>query len=401
VRDGLLPSNVLQQIPRSNLWRWKNESADKYRTFDLNLKTGEDYELIRSFALNNKAKRVFSAYVRLSTFFVELVQSIPKFRNHISNAKIRIIKAIEKGKGLLGLLNILRVFGIPVSTFRQWRLETHTSCFNSIMNKCNRIYPTQLSKIEVKLMKDKLIDPFYQYWPISSIAFDSLRNGSLPLHLNTWYKYAKQFGVIRLKPNHRRKKQRMGVRAQRPNQIWHADITRFVTVDNAAHYIYLVVDNFSRKILSWAIAEKVSASVRRHTIDDALKSLSNNNQKIVLITDGGPENSFDNNSNSFVHFRALIDIRYSNSLIEAHNKVIKYNYLYPKTIANGVQLRKEVKFSINDFNNRPHISLDGSTPNECHAAMKLDHEFLRKLKIEAQIKRKLDNLKSRCEACTD
>jgi hypothetical protein len=32
------------------LWRWKNEAADKYETFDLNLRTCQDYDLIRSFA---------------------------------------------------------------------------------------------------------------------------------------------------------------------------------------------------------------------------------------------------------------------------------------------------------------------------------------------------------------
>jgi len=42
--------------------------ALKYKTFDLNLKAAQDYELIRYFAQSKKAKRVFSAYVRLSKF---------------------------------------------------------------------------------------------------------------------------------------------------------------------------------------------------------------------------------------------------------------------------------------------------------------------------------------------
>jgi len=48
-------------------------------------------------------------------------------------------------------------------------------------------------KKPLKTLKEKLMDPVNQYWPVLSIAFDSLRNGSLPLSLNTWYKYANRW----------------------------------------------------------------------------------------------------------------------------------------------------------------------------------------------------------------
>lgn len=243
--------------------------------------------MIKTFSQSKRAKQVFSAYVRLSKFFVELVQGIPKFHKHIGGMKIPVVKVIERVKDSLGLQDVLRVFGISVSTFRQWKLETYTSCFNSIVDKCNRIYPTQLSNPEIKSLREKLIDSANQYWPISSIAFDSLRNGSLPLSLNTWYKYSRRLGITRPKPNDRRKKSVEGIRAQRPNQIWHADITRFVTADNVAYFIYLVVDNFSRRILSWRISDKVSALTRRETIGDAAKDLKNGDEHVLLITDGG------------------------------------------------------------------------------------------------------------------
>src|SRR5579859_5952146 len=111
---------------------------------------------------------------------------------------------------------------------------------------------------------------------------DCLRNGTLPLALNTWYKYAKRLSLTRLKTDGRRKKHVEGIRAISPNQIWHADITRFVTSDNQIHYIYLVVDNFSRKILSWFVADKVSALIRRNTIGEALKTFEGGEEPIVL-----------------------------------------------------------------------------------------------------------------------
>jgi putative transposase len=195
-RENLLAKEITARIPRSNIWRWRHEPSDKYKSFDLNLRASQDYDLIRAFSQSKKAKRVFSAYVRLSKFFVAMAQGSPKFQRHVHAMKIDVVKVIERVKDSLGFQKALQVFGISVSTFRQWRLESYTSCFNSIVDKCNRIYPTQLSSLEVRSMREKLIDPVYQFWPISSIAFDSLRNGSLPLCLNTWYKYAKRLGVV-------------------------------------------------------------------------------------------------------------------------------------------------------------------------------------------------------------
>jgi len=316
--------------------------------------------------------------------------------------RMPVVKIIDRIKGSLGLINVLHYFDISVSTFRLWSMETFTSCFYSIVNKCNRIYPTQLSNPEITKLKEKLLSPQYEYWPVSSIALESLRNGSLPLALNTWYKYRKRLGIELCRPKDRRKKKVEGIRATQPNQIWHPDITRFVTVDNQIHYIYLVVDNFSRKILSWFVGNKVSALIRRQTISEALKSFKGA-EEIVLITDGGPENSLMDYLDSLPvpisHQKALLDIQCSNSLIEAHNKVIKYNYLYKMTIPDEGELKKAMDWICYDFNNRPHISLNGLTPNESHQNMILDKDSLKAKKKTASEERKRFNFKNRCTSC--
>jgi len=59
------------------------------------------------------------------------------------------------------------------------------------------------------------------------------------------------------------------LKATFPNQYWHADITIFKTLDNVKQYIYLVVDNYSRKILSWDMADRVSGEIRVQTLREA------------------------------------------------------------------------------------------------------------------------------------
>lgn len=123
---------------------------------------------------------------------------------------------------------------------------------------------------------------------------------------------------------------------------------------------------------------------------------------VILLTDGGPENKFDaiqNCQTEIDHKIALLNIHYSNSLVESHNKIIKYNYLYKMEIPDRNQLHKMMEFIVDDFNNRPHISLNGLTPNEVEANVQLD-----KIKRSNQLQcateaRKIYNNLNLCDHC--
>lgn len=236
------------------------------------------------------------------------------------------------------------------------------------------------------------------------MALHALRSNVLPLSLNTWYKYVNRLGLSRKVPSDRRKKNHVGIRAERPHQVWHADITAFVTSDQVRHYIYLVADNFSRKIVAWKVATVVSAILRKKTITEALQNIHRQpDQTVLLLTDGGPENRLskfiEQEQLPLQQATALVDVHYSNSLIEAHNKLIKYNYLYRMEISNGTQLEKAMKHIVEDFNNRPHISLKGLSPNEAEQNLSVNHEQLSLNKETAAQDRKAYNQTHRCKQC--
>ncbi len=302
-------------------------------------------------------------------------------------------------------MRALHFFNISVPTYRLWSLQSLTECFESLIQSCNRIFPNQLSLPQVRLLKQLLLDQKFQCWPVSSIALYALRENILPLSLNTWYKYVHKLGINRPRPVSRRKKSNVSIRAQHPHQIWHADITVFTTVDQVKHYIYCVVDNYSRKILSCIAHPSVKAELRHETVADALKKVNELNSPITLITDGGPENnlkSFLGNLSHPVELRkALVDVHYSNSLIEAHNKILKYNYLYRMDIHDGTHLNIVLLKIVDDFNNRPHISLDGLTPNEAEQNIQLDRTKLSNHIQQATLERKIYNQLHRCSHCKE
>ena len=51
-------------------------------------------------------------------------------------------------------------------------------------------------------------------------------------------------------------------------------------------------------------------------------------------------------------------------MIEAVNKRIKYNSLFPAEIQNFEQTKKQLEKAVNEYNEKPYHPLLGLTPNE-------------------------------------
>src|SRR5205807_1231486 len=50
-------------------------------------------------------------------------------------------------------------------------------------------------------------------------------------------------------------KPKIGLRTTRPNEMWHIDTTVIRLLDGTRAYMHAVIDNFSRRILAWRVAE--------------------------------------------------------------------------------------------------------------------------------------------------
>jgi hypothetical protein len=98
---------------------------------------------------------------------------------------------------------------------------------------------------------------------------------------------------------------------------------------------------------------------------------------------------------------ALKDIMKSNALIESVNKLIKYDYLFPKKLQNQIQLTNYLKsFVIPDYNNkRPHGSLGGLTPLEAYKQKKVNFAKIRANMVTAHKMRICYNQTHQCLGC--
>jgi len=103
--------------------------------------------------------------------------------------------------------------------------------------------------------------------------------------------------------------------------------------DYSKTYIYFITDNFSRKILGYKVSQLYSSSVMLENLREVYikYDLGYENQVVDLIVDNGIENKGAVNEailNKEISINKPIaqkDIRFSNSMIEAVNKQMKYN----------------------------------------------------------------------------
>ncbi|MEC3908876.1 hypothetical protein VOI54_17750 [Tamlana sp. 2201CG12-4] len=81
----------------------------------------------------------------------------------------------------------------------------------------------------------------------------------------------------------------------------------------------------------------------------------------MFLTDGGSGNLNDNVTSLITSFNSTIvhrivqhEVSFSNSMIEDFNKVLKYQFLYPKNIATQKQLEIIMAEVIPIYNNNRH-----------------------------------------------
>lgn len=109
----------------------------------------------------------------------------------------------------------------------------------------------------------------------------------------------------------------------------------------------------------------------------------------MLLTDDAPK---------IRHVIAQADIPFSNSMIEAANKQLKYRFLYHQKITDISHLKGYLNKAILDFNHRPHGVLNGLSPMEVLQGKTYDKETQNNL-LSLSVQRRIsENQKLKC--CT-
>ena len=397
---GVLEPGTIEKIPSSTLFNWKNK--DFSQVFGLPDVNDSEIDLMREFLTRKKLMQAAKALYFLFLTYKSVVNNFSNKKKLFYDLKELIVDTIDRTKEILGFDRVLNIFDISVSTYYYWKYKV--KCSDSLLKLCRIKHPLQLTVKEVKTIKRHLTDLNYIHWSLSSVYYKMQVNKAAFMHLSTFYKYARLLKLSRRKPGNRRKKYKIGIRAKKVLQILHADLTIYRPLDNTKVYIYFIADNFSRKILAWKASLEYSAKYTFENLKEVYEkyNLEDAQPEIDFMVDGGSENKAEVdvfiNSANINKVIAQKDTIFSNSMIEAVNKRIKYDFLFPVALQDFKQTVKQLEKAVPEYNNKPYQPLYGLTPNEVSDGKVPDKNMFSEEIAKAKMKRIEENRKNPCSS---
>ncbi|WP_299272415.1 DDE-type integrase/transposase/recombinase [uncultured Psychroserpens sp.] len=402
--NDLLSTDQISSIPSSNLSRWKNEPDDKYAFSEINQIIKKEIEFIKRMNQSSKIKKINESYFKLADTFHHVVSNIKGVTSLLKNQKELIVNTINALKDIIPINNALKLFNISRSTFENYKSIVIHKCNASYFKWCVKRLSNQLLPKEVETIKVYMENEVYKHWSKSSIYLKALRDENLKCAMTTFYKYCRLLG-FKNRPRKRKSDGYNPIKTSKPNELWCADVTIFKTADTSKHYIHFLIDHFSKYIIGYKICSSPSSNAIKELLDKAYQI--HKPYKLQFLTDGGSENvnttvsNFINNPEIPIeHFIAQKDVIFSNSMVEALNKVIKHQFLFPKDIANSNQLNKILNQSVEIYNHiRPQMSLGGNSPQETFNGITIDiSKYTQNFNEHKTLRRQL-NKKNICNVC--
>jgi putative transposase len=364
------PVHARLRIPRSTIASWKRRGLRPVVSLDA---FGQDRQqlLNRLDKVERKARtlaavvRLLLALLRVSGFRVD-GERLPE-----GVAKATVLRAITSAKPALPVAMILRIVGLPAARYHRWRNAAEV-CGLDDRSSCPRSTPSQLTANEIASIKDIVLDPRLRHMPLRTLSLYSQRVGRVFASVTTWARLVRERGWRRLRNRVHPAKPTEGVRATKPNELWHIDVTILKLLDGTKAYLHAVIDNYSRKVLAWRVASRLDPGTTCNVLVDASRHLDSPSSPPTVVADSGIENvnkAVDAilESAKLRRVLALVEVTYSNSIIEAWWRSLKHQWLYLNTLDTMAHLERLVAFFVDAHNAQmPHSAFRGQTPNEMY-----------------------------------
>ena len=388
-------------VPPSTARGWLKAPAARVVTMDvLNMDANQlQQEVLR---LRARLRRLTTLLRVLLVVFRLSGYSLNQSRLPDGKEKRSLLRVIERSRSILPLRRVLRLIRMSPSRYHSWsRTE---ECALDDTPSCPRLSPHQLTATEVGVIHELVTSEEYRHVPTGTLAMFAQRMGKVFASASTWYRLVRDHKWRRPRQRVHPAKPKIGIRASWPNEIWHIDTTVIRLLDGSRAYLHAVIDNFSRRILSWKVNDRFDPAATAQILLTASQGMANS--KPMLVADGGVENCNGAineliDSGLLKRVLAQTEITFSNSMIESWWRVLKHQWLYLNTLDTVRTAEKLVAFYVQEHNSRlPHSAFAGQTPDEKYLGtgdsipkqLEADRWSARQARAEA-------NRKRTCSAC--
>ena len=154
-----------------------------------------------------------------------------------------------------------------------------------------------------------------------------------------------------------------GMAITRPNQVWAMDIT-YIPMARGFVYLAVVLDWFSRRVLSWRVSITMEAAFCVEALEEAL---SRHGKPDIFNTDQGSQFTGVLTNNGIAISMDGKGAWRDNVFVERLWRSVKYEEVYLRAYDSVSEARTSIGRYLDFYNRRrPHTSLDGITPDQAY-----------------------------------
>ena len=154
-----------------------------------------------------------------------------------------------------------------------------------------------------------------------------------------------------------------------PNQVWASDIT-YIRTTQGYCYLCVVMDLFSRKIISWRLSKNLSSNFVEESIIQAW-NIRGKPKSVIFHSDRGCQYTSEKISKlldkiGFKHSFSAPGFPYDNAIVECFFKYLKEEELNRRSFKQITDVEHSVCLYIHSFYNpkRPHSANNGLSHDE-------------------------------------
>jgi len=359
-------------VPRSTARGWLRKPGTVAVSLDVTNLTAS--ELQQEILERRRRVKKLTALLRLALALLRTSGfTLTHERLPDGRAKIRILRAIDRARAFVPLPAILRFARLSPSRFHAWRRRQH-ACALDDQSSCPRTSPHRLTFGEIRVIKDMVTAVEYRHVQTGTLAVLAQRLGKVWASPSTWYHLVRTYGWRRPRLRVHPAKPKVGIRTTRANEMWHIDTTVIRLLDGTRAYVHAVIDNFSRRILAWRVADTFSPVNSVAVLVEASRTATPSATTPVVLADAGVENLNADVDDLIAagllrRVLAFTELKFSNSMIEAWWRALKHQWLFLHSLDSVATVRRLVAFYVQEHNQvLPHSAFRGQTPDEMYFA---------------------------------
>ena len=293
--------------------------------------------------------------------------------------------------------------GIPESTYYSWKKcyeENGIEGLKKQTTAAGRIWNRLLASEKVEVLQ---IARKYPEKSARLLSVEITDNHSFSVSESTVYQILKKENLIEPRPLEEMPAGRQWHhKTTRVDEIWQCDATHVFVAGWGYYKIIPVLDDLSRKVLSGDVHRDESS----YSISDAVEMAREEAKRLGHTLDPPPMLLSDNGAgfkggvlegylsmNGIRHIYGKPYHPQTQGKVERLNRTIKQRTTYLMVYCSPDELREAVKKAVDEYNARPHESLNNVSPNDVYAGRK--EEILQKRAEKKRLtleRRKMYNL---------